>query len=176
MNQPHTIALTGANGFIGKQLQQAFDRVVVIHRDDSVDTLLQKLEGVDTVINLAGAPIIRCWSENYKRTLYESRVLTTRKLVEAIDRSDVGYFISTSAIGIYPNRQACDESCTVYADDFLAKLCGDWEAEALRCTKLTAIVRLGVVLGKEGGALQKMLLPFRVKGSGDNDNSRILHL
>ena len=162
MNRPCTIALTGANGFIGRELQQAFDRVVVLHRDDSVDTLRRKLEGVDTVVNLAGAPIIRRWSESYKHTLYESRVLSTRKLVEAINQSDASYFISTSAIGIYPNNRACDESCTVYADDFLAKLCIDWEAEALRCIKPTAIVRLGVVLGRGGGALQKMILPFKL--------------
>jgi len=162
MNQSHTIALTGANGFIGKQLQQTFDRVVVLRRDDSVDTLLRKLEGVDTVINLAGAPIVRRWSESYKRVLYESRVLSTRKLVEAINRSDVGYFVSTSAVGIYPNDKACDERYTEYAEDFLAKLCMAWEAEARKCAKPTAVVRLGVVLGKEGGALQKMLLPFKL--------------
>lgn len=57
MNRSHTVALTGANGFVGKQLQQTFDRVVVLRRDDSVDTLLRKLEGVDTVINLTGEPI-----------------------------------------------------------------------------------------------------------------------
>lgn len=162
MNQPHTVALTGANGFIGRQLQQAFDRVVVLHRDDSVDTLLKKLEGVDTVVNLAGAPIVKRWSKSYKRVLYESRIATTRKVVEAIDRSDVRYFISASAIGIYPNDRACDESCDTYGDDFLARLCVDWEKEAMRCTKPTAIVRLSVVLGKEGGALQKMLLPFKL--------------
>ena len=162
MKTNHTLAITGANGFVGKHLQDTFSYVVVLHRDDSVATLLDKLKGVDVVINLAGAPIVKRWSESYKKVLFESRVGTTRKLVEAVNQSEVKYFISTSAIGIYPNNKACDEYTTEYADDFLAKLCKDWEGEALKCTKPTAIVRFGVVLGKDGGALKKMLLPFRL--------------
>ncbi len=174
MNQPHTIALTGANGFIGRELQQALNSVVVLDRRDSTEELIEKLKGVDVVINLAGAPIVKRWSRHYKKVLYKSRVVTTQKLVDAINQSEVHYFISTSAIGIYPNNQACDESCTTYADDFLAKLCNDWEAEALRCTKPTAIVRLGVVLGKEGGALQKMLLPFKLGLGGIIGNGKMM--
>ena len=156
------LAITGANGFVGKHLQNTFSHVVVLHRDDSVDVLLDKLKGVDVVINLAGAPIVKRWSESYKRVLYESRIETTRKLVEAVNQSKVKYFISTSAIGIYPNNKRCDELSTEYADDFLANLCVDWESEALKCIKPTAIVRFGVVLGKDGGALQKMLPPFKL--------------
>ncbi len=162
MQTNYTIALTGANGFVGKHLQNTFSHVVVLHRNDSVATLVDKLKGVDVVINLAGAPIVKRWSESYKRVLYESRVGTTRKLVEAVNQSEVKYFISTSAIGIYPNDKACDEYTTEYADDFLAKLCMDWEREASKCVKPTAILRFGVVLGKDGGALQKMLLPFKL--------------
>ena len=162
MKTNYTIALTGANGFVGKHLQNVFSHVVVLHRDDSVVTLLDKLKDVDVVINLAGAPIVKRWSESYKRVLYESRIETTRKLVEAVNQSEVKYFISTSAIGIYPNDKRCDESSIEYANDFLAKLCSDWEQEASKCIKPTAIVRFGVVLGKDGGALKKMLLPFRL--------------
>ena len=156
------IAITGANGFVGKHLQNAFSHAVVLHRDDSVATLVDKLKGVDVVINLAGAPIVKRWSESYKRVLYESRIDTTSKLVEAVNQSEVKYFISTSAIGIYPNAKRCDESSEEYADDFLAKLCRDWEREAFKCVKPTAVVRFGVVLGKDGGALQKMLVPFKL--------------
>ncbi len=162
MKTNQIIAITGANGFVGKHLQNTFSHVVVLHRDDSVAVLLDKLKGVDVVINLAGAPIVKRWSESYKRVLYESRIETTCKLVEAVNQSEVKYFISTSAIGIYPNDKACDEYTTEYADDFLAKLCRDWEREALKCVKPTAILRFGVVLGKNGGALQKMLLPFKL--------------
>ena len=162
MKTNQTLAIIGANGFVGKHLQNTFGHVVVLHRDDSVDVLIDKLKGVDVVINLAGAPIVKRWSKSYKNVLYKSRIETTRKLVEAVNQSEVGYFISTSAIGIYPNDKRCDELSTEYADDFLANLCVDWESEALKCIKPTAIVRFGVVLGKNGGALQKMLVPFRL--------------
>ncbi len=162
MQTNYTIALTGANGFVGKHLQNTFGHAVVLHRDDSVDVLIDKLKGVDVVINLAGAPIVKRWSKSYKSVLYKSRIETTRKLVEAVNQSEVGYFISTSAIGIYPNNKRANELSTEYADNFLANLCVDWESEALKCIKPTAIVRFGVVLGKDGGALQKMLLPFKL--------------
>ncbi len=162
MKNTHSVAITGASGFVGKHLQGIFKDVVVLHRDDSVEVLLDKLKSANVVINLAGAPIVKRWNDRYKKVLYESRIETTRKLVEAINQSETEYFISTSAIGIYPNNKVCDESSTEHADDFLAKLCVDWEGEALKCTKPTAILRLGVVLGKDGGALQKMLLPFKL--------------
>lgn len=156
------IALTGASGFVGKALQKTFSDFTVIDRDDDIPTLLEKLNNIDVVINLAGAPILKRWSENYKKILIHSRVAYTRKLVKAINLSKVPYFISTSAIGIYPNNKRCDESCTQQSEGFLAELTQAWEAEALKCIKPTAILRLGLVLGKEGGALHQMLLPFRL--------------
>jgi uncharacterized protein (TIGR01777 family) len=156
------IALTGASGFVGQALRAHFHDTVILDRDDTVETILQKLKGVDAVINLAGAPIIKRWSESYKKTLYDSRILTTRKLVKALNASDVKFFISTSAIGIYPNNHACNEKCADLGKDFLAELCVDWEAEALQCNKPTAIVRFGIVLGPDGGALAQMLPPFKL--------------
>lgn len=161
------IAITGANGFVGKHLQKTFKNTVIISRHDTEAEIVAKLKGVDVVINLAGAPIVKRWSEAYKKVLYSSRIESTKKLVSAINSSDVAYFISTSAIGIYPNDTQCDESCDTFANDFLANLCQEWEAEALRCSNPTAILRFGVVLGKEGGALAKMLLPFKL-GLGGN--------
>jgi uncharacterized protein (TIGR01777 family) len=161
------IAISGASGFVGSSLVTSFDEVVVLPRDASVEELVERLDGVYVVVNLAGAPIVKRWSSAYKEVLFSSRVDFTQRLVEAIERSNVTYFISTSAIGIYPNDKKCDESCSAYADDFLANLCKQWEKEALKCTKPTAILRLGVVLGKEGGALAKMLLPFKL-GLGGN--------
>ena len=168
------LAITGANGFVGKHLQKAFHNVTVLHRDDSVEVLTHKLKGVDTVINLAGAPIVKRWNSKYKELLHSSRIDGTKKLVEAINKSEVSYFISTSAIGIYPNDKACDESCVDYADDFLASLCADWEAEALLCEKPTAVLRFGVVLGKEGGALKKMLLPFKLGLGGSIGDGKMM--
>jgi uncharacterized protein (TIGR01777 family) len=165
--EKHTIAIAGASGFVGSALQKSLNDVIILDRNDSVDILIDKLQDVDVVINLAGAPIVKRWSENYKKVLFSSRTETTKKLVIAINKSNVSYFISTSAIGIYPNDKKCDETCSKYADDFLAKLCKAWEETAYMCTKPTAILRLGVVLGKEGGALSKMLLPFKL-GLGGN--------
>ncbi len=160
------IALTGASGFVGQEIQKHFRECVVIKRDDSEAEIIRKLESVDVVINLAGAPIVKRWSETYKKVLYRSRIETTKRLVSAINRSHVSYFISTSAIGIYPNSTSCDEKSTQLDSDFLGTLCQAWEAEARKCVKLTAILRFGVVLGKEGGALKKMLLPFKLGMGG----------
>ncbi len=169
------IALTGASGFIGTHLQSKIDRLVVIHRDDSLESIHVKLQGVDAVINLAGAPIIKRWTASYKQTLVSSRIKITKKLVEAMKGTSVKYFISTSATGIYPDNKECDESCSDLADDFLGRLAKQWEREALKCEKNTAILRLGVVLGKEGGALKKMLLPFKLGLGGPiGDGSMIM--
>ena len=156
------IALTGASGFVGKEIQKHFANTVIILRDDSEDDIVKKLKDVDVVINLAGAPIVKRWSKAYKKVLHNSRIETTKKLVSAINRSDISYFISTSAIGIYPNDSPCDETCGSTDDGFLGRVCQAWELEASRSAKPTAILRFGVVLGKEGGALAKMCLPFRL--------------
>nr|MCH9740265.1 TIGR01777 family oxidoreductase [Campylobacterota bacterium] len=123
-------------------------------------------EGVDVVINLAGAPIIKRWSDPYKQVLVSSRLDSTKKIVQAVNQSDVKHFISTSAIGIYPDNVRCDETCSVLGNDFLANLSSNWEAEANACTKATTILRFGVVLGLEGGALKQMLTPFKMGVGG----------
>lgn len=160
------IALNGASGFVGTALQKAFKECIVLHRNDDHETLLSKLKDVDIVINLAGAPIIKRWSDPYKETLVRSRIDTTHQLVDAVNQSNVKHFISTSAIGIYPNNIACDEDCSERGDDFLTKLAIDWEHEAQQCMKKTTILRFGIVLGKEGGALKQMLTPFKLGVGG----------
>lgn len=156
------VAINGASGFVANALKKRFPDFVVIERKDDVKAIQQKLEGVDAVFNLAGAPIVARWNEAYKKVLYASRIETTKKLVEAINQSKIEHFISTSAVGIYPNNVPCDESMRLLGDDFLGKLAQDWEAEALKCTKRTAILRFGVVLGADGGALAKMLPAFKL--------------
>lgn len=156
------VALTGASGFVASHLLEKFNNYVVIGRNDTEDDILKKLDGVDVVFNLAGAPIIKRWSDEYKKVLLSSRIDTTKKLVSAINKSDVSYFISTSAIGAYPDDSAYDESFKSYSDDFLGSLTKEWESEALKCNKPTAIVRFGVILGSDGGALKQMLTPFKL--------------
>lgn len=155
------IALTGASGFVGTALQEHFKECIIIEKDDDEARILHKLDEVDVVINLAGAPIIKRWSEAYKKVLLSSRIESTKRLVRVVNQSSVSHFISTSAIGIYPDDTPCDETCTEMADDFLGELAKKWEAEALRCLKPTSILRFGVILGKNGGALAQMLTPFR---------------
>jgi uncharacterized protein (TIGR01777 family) len=168
------VALTGASGFVGAALRKTFDDCVIISRDDDEAAIVQKLHDVDVVINLAGAPIIKRWSDPYKKVLVGSRINTTRRLVKAINRSEVKHLISTSAIGIYPDGVKCDEHTTEIANDFLGELAREWEAEALACHKPTTILRFGVILGPDGGALAQMLTPFRLGVGGIIGNGKMM--
>jgi len=156
------IAISGASGFIGSHVRKEFDDYIAIDRYDSEDEILTKLTSVDVVINLAGEPIMQKWDEPCKEILYSSRIESTKKLVNAINKSKVKQFISTSAVGIYPNDKACDENCKEISQDFLGMLCEEWEKKANKCMKPTAIFRLGVVLGIDGGAFEAMLPSYKM--------------
>ena len=131
------------------------------------------LEGADAVINLAGAPIADGrWTDARKQLLMESRVLTTRLLVEALSRrsSKPRTLISASGIGFYgaSDDRVLDEGAA-RGQGFLADLCLAWEAEALRATEFgmrVVMLRTGMVLEQDGGALPKMLLPFQFFAGG----------
>jgi len=168
------ILMSGATGFIGNHLSRAFGdkgwKVVPLGRDDLKlpdKDFLKKMEGADVVINMAGASIAERWTEEYKKIMYASRVVTTRKIVNALEEMSrkPGVFISTSAVGIYDTEGEHTEEDEQYANDFLGKLALDWEHAALKAGETgirTVIFRFGVVLGLDGGALQKMLIPFRM--------------
>ncbi|MDM5270571.1 TIGR01777 family oxidoreductase [Sulfurovum sp. zt1-1] len=171
------IAITGASGFIGTYMQSFFkdkgyEVLPVSRKDIDKDTteIAKILEQTDIVINLAGAPIIHRWSESYKEVLYNSRILTTRKIVEAMKlmNNKPELFISTSAIGIYATNGPMSEANYTYGDNFLSKICKDWEAEANEANEVMRVVifRFGVVLSKGGGALSKMLPAFRLGIAG----------
>ncbi len=125
------------------------------------------LDGVDAVINLAGAPIADGrWTDARKQLLMESRVLSTRLLVEALSRcsSKPRTLVNTSGIGYYGagDDRVLDEGAA-RGQGFLADLCLAWEAEALRAAEFgvrVVMLRTGMVLEQDGGALPKMLLPF----------------
>ncbi len=168
------IAISGASGFIGSHVQKRFKDCIVLDRDDSEKEILRKLENVDVVINLAGAPVVQKWDEEYKKLLVSSRIEITRKLVNAINKSDVKQLISASAIGIYPNDKACDESCKEVAKDFLSDLVQGWETEAKKCEKITTILRFGVVLGIDGGAFGTMLPTFKFGLGGTIGNGSMM--
>ena len=133
----------------------------------------QVLDGADAVINLAGAPIADArWTDTRKQLITDSRVLTTRLLVRAMSQrsNKPATFISASGIGYYgaSDDRRLDEG-SARGQGFLADLCLAWEAEALRATEFGArvvILRTGMVLEQDGGALPKMLLPFRFFAGG----------
>ena len=170
------IAISGAGGFIGKQLAVYFqskgNEVLSISRIGSgtaTTEIVRELSGVDVIINLAGAPIVGRWTKKYKKALMDSRIITTRKIVEAIGLMDKKpqLLISASAVGIYSQEGEQTESKFKMADDYLGQICLAWEMEAKKAIPFTrvAITRFGIVLGKEGGMLRRLLPLFR-KGLG----------
>lgn len=117
------------------------------------------MEGIDVVINLSGAGVAeKRWTPTRKKTISDSRIMSTRLLAEYIlshPEKNIR-LISASAIGIYPAKDPHVKNETDAAGDgFLAKVCKDWEAEAQKA-KDVSIVRIGVVLSKQGGFLEKM--------------------
>jgi len=131
------------------------------------------LEGLDVVIHLSGAGIADGrWTEARKQILRSSRIDTTRVLVDSLSRlkQKPRVLIVASAIGYYGNRgdEILTESSAI-GTDFLALLCRDWEAEASRAAAMgirTVMLRFGVVLSGKGGALPKMLAPFKLGVGG----------
>lgn len=170
----YTVALSGSTGFVGSRLSEVLSargwNVLPLVRKDfesSSSDLSEKLKGADAIINLAGAPIIKRWTAGYKKVLHDSRIKVTNKLVQACAAMSVkpDVFISTSAIGLYADKGHHTEHHFVKAENFLGDLAMRWEQEALQAEKLgirTVIFRLGVVLGRQGGALKQMLLPFKL--------------
>lgn len=167
------IAISGNSGFIGRHLTDFFsgrgDIVVPLRhsmfRFRTNEELTEALTGCDVVINLAGTPINQRWTSRTKRKIKNSRVYTTRRLVSIINEMPVKpqLFISASAVGIYPDEGIYSETSTSEGTGFLADVCIHWEEEAQKLSRDVRLVitRFGVVLSKDGGALPKMLLPFR---------------
>lgn len=190
------IVIAGGTGFIGRALCSTLvkrgHRVIVLtrhlgqvhHRPELPVQAVewnaqdsgpweQVLEGADAVINLAGASIADArWTDLRKQLITDSRILTTRLLVRALSRwsSKPATFISASGIGYYgaTDDHRLDEGAA-RGEGFLADLCLAWESEALRAAEFGARVvtlRTGMVLEQDGGALPKMLLPFRFFAGG----------
>ncbi len=130
------------------------------------------VNGSKAVIHLAGKPLLESrWNEAHKAECYDSRILGTRHIVSAIasaaEKPEV--FISSSAIGYYGSFERCDDTPELAesgkeGDDFLAKICFDWEKEALVAERggvRLVLLRTGIVLSTRGGMLEKMAAPFR---------------
>lgn len=167
------IAITGSNGMVGKRLKAHFIqkgmKVISVPREVLYDksAILKQLQGVDVIIHLAGYPITKRWTNKNKKKIYESRAITTQNIVEAINKMDKppSCFISTSAIGIYNNIHYHDESSEDYATNFLGDICLAWEGplEQINNEKTRTIIpRFGVVLGKNGGIINRLAPIFKL--------------
>lgn len=186
------VLITGGSGFIGRHLAQALlargDDVEVITRypetlqlDPRVGAWREpeQLTGrIDAVVNLAGAPIAKRWSSAYRQVLRDSRIRFTATLVEWMGRLEVlpRVLISGSAIGYYGSQgdRELDEQAEP-REGFTHQLCADWEREAQAAESLgvrVCTLRTGLVLGADGGALEKMLPPFRLGLGGPIGSGR----
>ncbi len=181
------VLVTGASGFVGTQLcRRLVDRGDEVTGVDhaprpnpslptqvhyiSADTTQpgpwqQAVADQDVIVNLAGASIFRRWTAKSKELIYNSRILTTRNVVDAIPQGSGLTLLSTSAVGYYGSQG--DASLTEDAPPgtgFLASVCADWEAAAFQARAKGARVvctRFGIVLGKTGGALGQMIPAFK---------------
>jgi uncharacterized protein len=181
-----TIVIAGGSGFLGRKLARRLEteghRVVILTRrptasgsevawqpDGEPGELPRHLEGADAIVNLAGESIAgKRWTAARKQALRSSRILSTRTLVRAVAlcARPPKAFVSGSGKDYYGGRD--DTPVTETAEpgsDFLATLCVEWEHEARKVESAStrlAIVRTGLALDKNGGALAKMLLPFKL--------------
>lgn len=172
------IALTGESGYIASQLKKKLWPEGAVYmplgRDDSDVAWLSVLEQADVVINLAGAPVIQRWTVKNRQTIKNSRVETTRRLVSLLNQLSAEkapkLLISGSAIGIYPDKgeKVMTENDYETGEGFLSQVVQQWEYEANQLNNsITRLVnmRIGVVLGLEGGLLRQ-ILPLFKRGLG----------
>jgi uncharacterized protein (TIGR01777 family) len=189
------VAISGASGLIGSALTESLradgHRVLRLTRggvtgDDTIGWDPQAgridapaLEGIDAIVHLAGEGIgEHRWSDEQKRKIRESRVRGTAVLAGAVASRErkPSVFVSGSAIGYYGNagnKVLTEESPP--GNDFLAEACVAWEAETKPASEAgvrTVLTRTGIVLDKHGGALAKMLLPFRMGIGGRQGSGR----
>ena len=190
------ILITGASGFIGKRLVKLFlskgYHVTGIARSInhpfsiqiqefnqnfrwvSADTTIEgkwqdHVAESDIIINLTGQNIFHYWTKKYKQAIYDSRILTTRHIINAIKNGKTQKLLTASAVGIYGD---CKEDVLTEertpGSGFLAKVCADWEKEGLKAKNKdvnVAVMRFGVVLG-DGGALSLMTPAFKLFAGG----------
>ena len=192
------IFIVGGTGFVGTQLSSFF-----LDRGDTVTALgtsaswqkgthprfryiaadashpgewQQGLSEADAIVNLAGKTIFKRWDEAYKKDIYNSRIQTTRNIVDALPTNSPCVLCSTSAVGYYGDRG--DEILSEEAspgEGFMADIARDWEKEALAAAQKgvrVVTMRFGIVLGRDGGAMSRMLPAFRMFAGGPLGNGR----
>ncbi len=180
------IFISGGTGFVGQRLAARMldqghevtcvgrSRRMEMDRSNfhflSADTAVagkwqEALGDMDAVVNLAGVSIFKRWTDAYKKEIYDSRILTTRNIVEALAEKPGSVLVSTSAVGYYGDRKDDILNETEPPEnDFLGRLAVDWEKEAFKAREKgirVAVTRFGVVLGPGGGALATMTPLFK---------------
>ncbi|KAB1224553.1 hypothetical protein CJ030_MR2G028501 [Morella rubra] len=190
-----TVSVTGATGFIGRRLVQRLHadnhRVHILTRSRSKAELIfpvkdfpeiviaeepewkDSVHSSNGVVNLAGMPISTRWSSEIKKEIKQSRIRVTSKVVDLINNAPDAVrptvLVSATAVGYYGSSetQIFDEQSPP-GNDYLAEVCREWEATALRVNNdiRVALIRIGVVLGKDGGALAKMIPLFMMFAGG----------
>jgi uncharacterized protein len=175
------VAVTGATGTIGREvvrtLRERGDEAVAVSRNpasagiEAVGWGELDLSGFDGVINLAGAPIDQRWNDAGKKTIRESRLDSTRRVVEALEAADPRpvALVSQSAEGYYPRGDQLVSEEAPPGNGFLSDVVRAWESEARKAEELgvrVVLARTGVVLSRHGGALAKMLTPFKLGVGG----------
>ena len=185
------IVIAGGSGFIGRKLTDLFleeghEIVILTRREVSSDRVSyvkwlendilpeKEIKHADVIVNLAGVSINDGrWNHRHQKEIYESRMTATEELLRIIGEmpEKPSVLINASAIGIYPAslERTYTEEASERANDFLGKTVRDWEAKASQAQKFglrTVFMRFGVVLGKEGGALPLMALPYKLFAGG----------
>lgn len=161
-----SILISGSSGFIGRYLSNLLTNhgydVIALSRDPSHNKI--SYEEIDrrsyfAVIHLAGENIFSIWTKKKKKEIWDSRIQTTRNIVQSLKNSPPEIFLSASAIGYYGDRGEellTEESSQ--GEGFLAQLCQEWEKEARRLDKsIVTSLRFGMVLAENGGALSSLI-------------------
>ena len=174
INENHEICIVSRKNIDQLQLRNSLNKINFLKLDVTYkknwldENLIKKLKDYDGIINLTGEPIAdKRWTENQKKEIENSRINTTKYLMNSLKSLKINpkFIINASAIGYYgtslEDEFSEDSKC---GEDFLAKLCKNWEEEALNKPFFTRLVifRIGIVLGKDGGALGKMLPIFKL--------------
>lgn len=174
------VAISGYRGLIGsaveKKLREKGIDVIALSRDDLYDAegtiLREKLSGCQAVIHLAGAPVLQRWTKKNRKIIYESRVVTTENLVNAINKLPENerprLFLSASAVGIYRNGLTHTEESTDFDDHFAAQVTTGWEKSSggLSGDVRRVIFRTGLVLDCESQIIKRLWLPFNAGFGG----------
>lgn len=192
------ILITGGTGFVGSLLTNRLagdgHSIVIVTRKAPVSASRgnpvryvegnpaeagawqEQLKDQDAVVNLAGETVFGRWTATKKEKIRASRIETTSRIVEALAGDRETVLVNGSAVGYYGARgDAVVTESDPPGDGFLANLSKDWEAEALKAREKgirVAVTRIGVVLGREGGAMKRMTTPFRLFAGGPIGSGR----